>query len=146
MKRAFILFICLFTLSLTTVWARKDRVIQFSELPTTAQEFIQTHFSQEKIALAKMDPDYWDRDYEVIFVNGDKVEFDKQGNWKEVKSATSGSVPSTTIPAQIGAYLMRNYPGVPVIKVERERKKYEVKLSNGRELTFNKQFQLIDID
>lgn len=32
-----------------------------------------------------MDKDIFDVTYDVMFVNGDKLEFDKQGNWKRME-------------------------------------------------------------
>ena len=43
-------------------------------------------------------------------------------------------------------YLKENHPDIPVIKFEQDTKEYEVKLKGGIELTFDKQFRLIDYD
>lgn len=146
MKRILMLLVCVFSLSTVTMWAGNDKPIQFSELPATARTFVQKHFPQVKVALTKVDSDFLDKDYDVVFVNGDKIEFDKNGNWKEIKCASSSSVPSSAIPERIRTYLTQNYPEASVVKMEQDRREYEVKLSNGRELKFDKQFRLIDID
>ncbi|MCZ2607976.1 PepSY-like domain-containing protein, partial [Bacteroides fragilis] len=39
-----------------------------------------------------------------------------------------------------------NYPDAKVLKIERDKTDYEVKLSNGWELKFDSKFNLIDID
>ena len=44
------------------------------------------------------------------------------------------------------SYLRLHYPGKSVKKLEMGKKEYEVELANGMEFTFNKHFQLIDID
>ncbi|MDE5947775.1 MAG: PepSY-like domain-containing protein, partial [Prevotella sp.] len=67
------------------------------------------------------------------------------GNWKEVDCRQT-VVPSAVIPIQISDYLKANYPDVSVIKIERDRREYEVKLSNRMELKFDMKFRLIDID
>ena len=146
MKRILMLLVCALSFSSVSMWAGDDRLIQFDELPATARTFIQKHFSQVKVALTKVDSDFFDKDYDVVFVNGDKIEFDKNGKWKEIKCVSSGSIPSTAIPAQIRTYITQNYPDVSVVKMEQDRKEYEVKLSNGRKLEFDKQYRLIDID
>ncbi|MDD2953820.1 MAG: PepSY-like domain-containing protein [Parabacteroides sp.] len=146
MKRVLMLLVCVFSLSTVTMWAGNDKPIQFNELPATARTFVQKHFPQVKVALTKVDSDFFDKDYDVVFVNGDKIEFDKNGNWKEIMCSSNSSVPSTAIPAQIRTYLTQNYPDVSVVKMEQDRKGYEVKLSNARKLEFDKQFRLIDID
>ena len=43
-------------------------------------------------------------------------------------------------------YLKDNYAGLSVKKIEMNKNEYEVELVNGLDLTFNKHFQLIDID
>ncbi len=53
---------------------------------------------------------------------------------------------SNLIPLSIKNYLQNNYPWQSVKKLEIKKKEYEVELSNGIDLTFNKHFQLIDID
>ena len=69
-------------------------------MPQQAQQFIKQHFADSKVALAKMESDFFYKSYEVIFTNGDKVEFDNKGNWEEVNCKYS-SVPTAIIPAAI---------------------------------------------
>ena len=81
----------------------------------------------------------------LFFTNGNKVEFDKKGNWEEVDCKHS-SVPVPIIPAAIQKYVTTHYPDAKVLKIERDKKDYEVKLSNRTELKFDLKFNLIDID
>ena len=81
----------------------------------------------------------------VFTANGNKVEFDKKGNWEEVDCKHT-SVPVAIIPAAIQKYVTTNYPDAKVLKIERDKKDYEVKLSNRTELKFDLKFNLIDID
>ena len=55
-------------------------------------------------------------------------------------------IPAATIPTAIRQYVTTNYPDVKVQKIERDKKEYEVKLSNRTELKFDLKFNLIDID
>ena len=156
MKKLFVLFICLFTLS-TATYAREDRPIRVDQLPAKAQQFIKKYFPDLKVALAKVDKSWFDQEYEVIFVNGNKVEFRKYGDLKEVDCKYS-MVPAGIVPVPIVEYLKENHPDIPVIKFEQDTKEYaylhslnvdkeyEVKLKGGIELTFDKQFRLIDYD
>lgn len=54
----------------------------------------------------------------------------------------------TEVPAAIQEYVTANYPDaqIVIVKYDKRDKDYEVQLSNGWELTFNKKFQLIDAD
>jgi hypothetical protein len=40
----------------------------------------------------------------------------------------------------------KNYSGATIVQIEKARSGYEVQLSTGLELTFNKNFKVIDID
>ena len=144
MKKLVFLLVCLFTLQ-TVAYADDDKPIQVTQMPQPAQQFIKQHFADSKVALAKMESDFFYKSYEVIFTNGNKVEFDKKGNWEEVNCKFT-SVPAAIIPAAIQKYVTTNYPDVKVLKIERDKKEYEVKLSNRVELKFDLQFNLIDID
>ena len=49
--------------------ADEDKPIQVNELPKKAQEFIQKHFAKHNVSYAKVENDFWDKSYDVIFVN-----------------------------------------------------------------------------
>ncbi|WP_294628414.1 PepSY-like domain-containing protein [uncultured Bacteroides sp.] len=144
MKKLVFLLVCLFTLQ-TVAFADDDRPIQVTQMPQSAQRFIKQHFADSKVALAKMESDFFNKSYEVIFTNGNKVEFDKKGDWEEVNCKFT-SVPSAVVPPAIRKYIATNYPDTKVWNIGRDKKEYEVKLSNRVELKFDLQFNLIDID
>lgn len=144
LKASIAALFCLFVVSVNAV-ASNDKPIEVSQLPQTAQQVLKKDFSKMKIALAKMESGIFDTSYDIIFTNGDKVEFDRNGNWTELKCKYS-QVPVRLIPAAINSYVKKNYSSAKVFEIERDRNEYDVKLSNGIELTFNKKFQVIDID
>ncbi len=125
--------------------ADNDKPIAVTELPQIAQQFIKNHFPKEKVAYAKIERDFLEVQYEVVFTNSSKLEFNKNGEWKEVNCKYS-TVPKAIVPAQIVNYISQNYPDANVVKLERNSREYEAKLSNGLELTFDTNFKLIDID
>lgn len=143
LKASIAALLCLFVVSVNAV-ASNDKPIEVSQLPQTAQQVLKKDFSKMKVALAKMESGLFDTSYDIIFTNGDKVEFDRNGNWTELKCKYS-QVPVRLIPAAINSYV-KNYSSAKVLEIERDRNEYDVKLSNGIELTFNKKFQVIDID
>lgn len=144
MKKLLLLFVCLFTLQ-TIARADDDKPIQVSQMPQKAQQFIKQHFAGSNIAMAKVESDFLQKSYDVIFTDGNKVEFDKKGNWTEVNCKFS-VVPQGIIHSPIQKYTATNYPDAKVLKIERDKTDYEVKLSNGWELKFDSKFNLIDID
>ena len=78
MKKLTLLLLGLVALQ-TTACGANDKPIKVTDLPRPAQEFISTHMPDHKVAMAKMDAELFDKSYEVIFANGDKVEFDRSG-------------------------------------------------------------------
>lgn len=145
MKKLMILSAILVTFGINTACADNDKPITVTQLPQTAQQFIKTHFPKEKVAFAKLERDFLETTYEVLFTNSTKVEFYKDGEWKEVDCKYS-TVPAKIVPAQIAQYVTQNYPDAQVVQIDRDKRDYEVKLTNGWELTFDLNFNLIDID
>ena len=116
-------------------FAGNDRPIAVGELPATAQQFIKAHFAGVEVSLSKVDEELFDKDYKVVFVNGAKVEFTK-----------NGEVPAAIVPQQIRDYVAKNYPDRKITAIDRDRRDYEVELDNGLDLKFDLKFRLIDID
>lgn len=145
MKKLTIILICILAMLSTNIRADNEKPIQVNQLPTAAQQFIKQHFTDKKIALAKVETEFISKSYEVIFADGDHIDFDSKGNWEEIDCKFS-SVPVTIIPAQIYKYIKDNYPDAKVIKIEKDYREYEVKLSNRMELSFDLKFNLTDID
>lgn len=130
----------------TAVWAGQDRAITFDQLPKPAQQFVKKHFVNQSIGLVKKETDLFAKSYEVIFTNGDKIEFYGSGEWKEVDCRYS-ELPQAIVPVPIKSYISRTYPQSPAHKIEKLRRgRYEVKLTNGMELTFDKTGQVVEID
>ena len=75
MKKLVFLLVCVFTMS-SVALADNDKPIQVGQLPTKAQTFLTTYFKSHKVALAKQESDLFYKTYDVIFTNGEKVEFD----------------------------------------------------------------------
>lgn len=144
MRKFWILFVCLFTVSIG-LFADNDRPIRFEQLPDKAKTFVRNYFSQEKVALVKMDNDFFDKNYEVIFISGSRIEFDKKGIWIDV-DCKNVAVPTEIVPKVIMHHVKTHYPEQKVVQIEKDNRGYEVKLLKGLSLEFNKKFQLIDID
>ena len=124
-----------------TLMADNDQVITFDRLPATAQTMLKQNFSDKVPLVITAD---WD-DYKVMYTNGDKVEFDKKGNWRDIECKTS-QVPAALIPAQITANVNATFPGATITEIDQDRRGYSVKLSNGLELEYNRNFQIVELD
>ncbi len=121
--------------------ADHDQVVTFNQLPATAQAMLKQHFAGKIPLVVTMD---WD-DYTIMYETGEKVEFDKQGNWKELDCRAS-MVPQELIPEQIKAHVRATFPGTTILKLDRNRRGYEIKLNNGLDIEYNRNFQVVEID
>lgn len=129
----------------TTAQADNERPIEISQLPAAARTVVQRNFASHKVALAKVESGLIEKSYDVIFTNGDKIEFDRRGNWSEISCKNSG-VPAALVPVRIASYVKSNYADARITKIERGNKGYEIELSNGFEITFDTKFRVTDID
>ena len=144
MKKLVLAVVAMFAMS-TLVMADNDKPVQVTQLPAKAQTFLNTYFKDAKVALATQETELFNKSYDVVFNTGDKVEFDKAGEWTEVRCRQTG-VPAQIVPAQIAEYVKTNYPDALILQIERASRGWEIKLSNRWEITFDKQMRVIDID
>ena len=144
MKKLALLLACILAFNLAAL-ANDDKPIKVEQLPQTSQQFIKKHFAGKGIAIAKVESGIIEKSYDVIFTNGDKLEFDRKGLWTDIDCKYS-EVPASVVPKQIADYVRQNHKDVKIIKIERERNRHDVDLSNGWELTFDKNFNVVDID
>ena len=110
----------------------------------TAQQFIKKYFGDRKVAFAKEESDFR-KSYEIAFKNGDKIEFDRKGEWTDIDCKYS-AVPTGIIPAPIAKYVADNYPDNKIVQIERDTRSTEVKLDNRMEIKFDKQHRVIEMD
>ena len=145
MIRVLMIVICCMMSCNMAANAGNGKPISVNALPAKAQTLLNNHFNGQKVMLATIESGVGSRSYDVVLQNGTKLEFDKKGNLKEI-DCKQGIVPALLIPQAIKNYLKDNYAGQSVKKIEINKNEYEVELTNGLDLTFNKHFQLIDID
>ena len=125
--------------------ADNNKPIKVTDLPLKAQTVLSQHFNNQKVTFASIESGIIDKNYDVVLQNGTKLEFDKKGNVTEI-DCKQGAVPEKLIPQAINTYLQENHFGQTVRKIEFNKNEYELELSNGIDITFNKHFQVIDID
>ena len=107
-----------------------------NKLPVAAREMIGKHFSQTKVAYIKIEKDLFQTtSYDVKLADGIELEFNSKGEWLEICLLYTS--PSTFIPQAISKYMKANYNGHKTVKIERNRKGYELTLENGLEVDFD---------
>lgn len=123
----------------------REKVITVKELPAAAQTLLATHFKNHQVALVQKDHELTHIDYDVVFNNGTKLQFDSKGEWSEI-DCKPAAVPEALVPKAISSYVKTTYPNVRIVQIERDRKGYEIELSNGLDIKFNNQFKVVEID
>ena len=125
--------------------ADDERPIKFEKMPLAAQEFIKKYFPGKEIAVTTQEGRLIEKNYDVIFTDGNKVEFNRSGEWTNV-DCKGGTLPDSIVPAPIAGYVAKNFPGVKVRQIEKDNRRYEVELSNGVDLKFDNSYNLLDVD
>ena len=141
MKKGLLLIAAIFSFGLA---AAQDKKVEFNDLPADAINFVRQYFLVADITSVWKDTDYNDEEYSVIFKDGLKVEFNGEGDWKEIK-VHRGKVPDHVVPEKILAHVKATFPFESIKEVSRslKHKKYEVGLTDGQELKFDEQFNFI---
>lgn len=108
-----------------------------NKLPVAAREMISKHFPQAKVSYIKIDKDlFLSTSYDVKLSDGIELEFNSKGEWLEI-DCKNKSVPASFIPQAISKYMNSNYKSHKVVKIDRDRKGYELTLDNGLEVDFD---------
>ncbi len=96
-----------------------------SDLPQEAQEFLSTYFPKGKVSMIKVDKHLFKKtDYDVKLVNGTKIEFNNKGKWTSVDCTTR--------------QVDKQFPGTKIVKIEKKTLGFEIELSDGVELKFDR--------
>lgn len=143
MKR-FISFLFVLLLGVGAASAAPDRVITREQLPAMAQQFLHDYFPSAEVTAAHEDGDIVQREYDVMLDDGTHIEFAADGRWLEIKSREA--LPRGIVPPSIVTYTAKHYPSLTIHHIERSRREWEVSLSNGVEIRFNRRFSVISID
>lgn len=138
-----LVFVSVIVLS-TAAFADNDKPVEINQLPQTAQQIIKKYFAGKDVAMATLESGILDKEYDIVFTDGNKIEFDRKGQWTSIECKPQ--VPAALVPAKIAQYVGNKYAGLKILKIDKDNKEYDVKLSNGLEITFNKNFKVIEID
>ncbi|ATA78989.1 hypothetical protein CGC59_04525 [Capnocytophaga sputigena] len=143
MKRFLLLIAATLTFSAASA---QDSKVTFNDLPADAINFVRQHFLIDHIASVWKDTDYNDEEYTVIFRDGLEIEFNGNGDWKELK-ARHGKVPDHVVPEKILAHVSATFPFESIKEVSRNltKKRYKAELTDDQELKFDENFNFIGV-
>ena len=116
------------------------------KLPDKAQAFIEKYFPEEELTQVESDP-YAEGGptYEIQLNRQFRLIFDERGRWRDIEAPDS-EVPWEIVPGKIAQYLQSRYPGERIVSISNRAQHYEVTLSAGQELTFDRSGKFIGRD
>lgn len=132
MKKVFLATLLLITLGAFA----QERTIKPMDLPRNAQILIKETFNFQKVTLAEMDADSRETEYTAYLADNTKIEFDAEGNWKEVENR-QGLIPASLIPSEVSAWCSKHHPNIKIVQIKKEHGSIEVELENDVDVVFN---------
>lgn len=108
-------------------------------LPQTAKDFIETHFPEHTVRDIdnKKSPITNGTVFEVTLSNGTELDFDKDGEWRELDAEDRETIPLAILPNGIRDYLNAEHNGIGLKSVDKELEGYELELQNDIDLFFD---------
>lgn len=122
-------------------------VVQQTDLPQSAQNFIKQNFGSEIIQNVIKESDVSGDEYNIQLSNGIKINFDANGEWKEVKAGVANqSVDASFLPQASREYLKKNYPEIGIKSIDRDATGIDVELLNNVDLKLDSNGNFLRID
>ena len=104
--------------------------------------FVSTYFPQTEIHKIEAEDD----EYEVELLDGTEISFNLNFEWTHIDcedATVYHAVPTELVPEQITAYVNTNFPDQQIEQIEKESYGWEIELSNGQEIKFDTNFNVI---
>lgn len=144
MKKTFLTLFLMTTMFGAAYADGREKPTSVDKLPQAAQEFLSAHFKDLTVAYAVEEQKYTGKEYEVVYTDRTEIEFRSDGQWESVGRKYS-PVPASIVPQPIQTFVSgSNYPGQFIRQIDRNAYTWEVELSNGLEIKFDNQFNVID--
>ena len=145
--RKLLLLVGIALLGAGTVACSKDNVSHDANtLPSKAHELLAQNFNSA-ISLVNEEKEFGKvEEYEVTLSDGTQVTFSSDGEWKSVDTPNNLSVPAGLVPTSIADYVKDKHNGAFIVGIEKEKKGFEVELSNGIDMKFDTSGNFISYD
>lgn len=118
----------LFIFSSFSYCLSEEVIISPNELPSNVKALVEKYFPGTNIMYAEIDYN----EYEIRLNNGTEIEFDKNGEWKEIK--TYQNFPTEILPKYAVLAIKKMYPNAFIIKAEKIWGGFEIKTNNMMEI------------
>lgn len=148
MKKLLLALTVLLSFATLTMSCDKESVITEDQLPQSANQFLNENFKGVKIlSVVEEKEGLSGKEFDVLLDNGIEIKFDKNGQWLDIDAkADTATLPDNLIPAAIRDYVKQNYANVGINSIEKEKHGYDVELTNGLDLVFDKDGKFVRID
>lgn len=109
-----------------------------TQLPVKARDLIAANFTSA-ISVVETEKSLGSiSEYEVVLTDGSEITFNGNGEWKSIETPNNRQIPSGLIPTSIAGYVAEKHKGAYIVGIEKEKKGYEVELSNEVKMLFDK--------
>ena len=102
---------------------KADIILSPQNLPNTIKDFLQKNFKAQ-VSLAQRD----DNAYEIALNDGTELEFDHNGEWKEIEASYE------VLPPHIASILKNEFKENAIKEIERKINYYKIKFYNNFEI------------
>lgn len=126
--------------------ARDNYSRDVNVLPASARTVLKNNFKGE-VNHIKIEKSFGRvNEYDVVLTDGTEVTFDRSGNWKDIEVKRNGEVPKALVPQLIIKYVGQYQKGAKIVGLEKTRSGYDVELSNGVDMKFDKSGKFVRYD
>lgn len=108
-----------------------------SKLPEKARNVISRNFTSAISLVEEETTGLGQKEYEVTLTDGSEISFTSSGEWTSVDTPNNLSVPEGMVPTAIARFVAEKHAGANIVGIEREKKGFEVELSNGVDIVFD---------
>lgn len=137
-------FIAMFAAALLALGTAAEN-INPNQVPNSLRQFVVTHYGKEvTITRAERERKGEGFEYEVKLSNGAEIDYGISDEWLEIEDVNG--VPQAIVGETIAAHVKANHPNAKIVKIEREARGFEVKLSNGLELVYDRAGRFLRLD
>ena len=125
----------------TAATALSEKPVNIDQLPQQAKDFINKCLPGKEIVRVIADDD----DIKVWLSTSEQLEFDLDGNIKEIECAAG--IPASAIDERLMRDVASIDPKATIVKIDKDSfGEYEVKLDNGMEINYDANFKRLGFD
>lgn len=125
--------------------ADHHHLVEYSELPTQSQVFLQKYFNVSDISYIERERDGGHYEYSVHLKNTTEIDFDEQGNLRSIDCKIL-PIPEGIVSKVVDVFVKLHYPSQFIVEYSIGYRYLQVELSNGVDLIFDREGHFIRID